>query len=129
MAATSSSPARTARSASSSCACGIAEIDEHPVAHVLGYEAAEALHGLSDAPLIGRNDLTQIFRVHARGQRGRADEVGEHHSDLAALGAVFGGGVGLLDVLAASTDGALPLASLRRAAMASRSFEPVTDVH
>ena len=33
-----------------------------------------------------------------------------------------GGALGVLDVVVASTQGALPLASLRRAAMASRSI-------
>ena len=46
----------------------IPEVDQHPVAHVLRYEAAEALHGLGDALLIGRNDLAEVFRVHARRQ-------------------------------------------------------------
>ena len=48
---------------------GIAEIHQHPIAHVLRYEAAEALHGLRDALLIGRNDLAQVFRVHAGRER------------------------------------------------------------
>jgi hypothetical protein len=43
----------------------IAKIHEHPVAHVLRYEAAEALHGLRDALLIGGNDLAEVFRVQA----------------------------------------------------------------
>ena len=44
----------------------IAEVDQDAVAHVLRHEAAEALHGLRDALLIGRNDLAEVFRVHAR---------------------------------------------------------------
>ena len=47
----------------------IAEVDQHAVAHVLRDEAAEALHGLGNALLIGRNDLAEVFRVHARRQR------------------------------------------------------------
>ena len=39
--------------------------------------------------LIGRNDLAQVFRVHARRERRRADQVGEHHRDLSALGALL----------------------------------------
>ena len=66
----------------------IAEIDQHAVAHVFGHEAAEAAHGLGDAFLIGRNDLAQVLGVHAGGQRRRADQVGEHHRDLAALGSI-----------------------------------------
>ena len=38
-----------------------------------------------------------------------------------------GGALGALDVVAASTEGALPLASLRRAAMASSSFTAVPE--
>ena len=44
------------------------------------------LHGLGDAFLIGRNDLAQVLRVHARGECRRTDQVREHHRDLAALG-------------------------------------------
>ena len=69
---------------------GVTQIDQHPVPHVLRYEATEALHGLSDALLVGRNDLAEVFRVHARRERCRADEVREHHRDLATLGAIFG---------------------------------------
>ena len=43
----------------------IAEIDQNPIAHVLRYEAAEALHGLRDALLVGRDNLAEVFRVHA----------------------------------------------------------------
>ena len=67
----------------------IAEIDEHAVAHVLRDEAAEALHGLGDALLIGRNDLAQVLGVHTRRECRRTDEVREHHRDLAALGGVL----------------------------------------
>ena len=51
-AATKSSPARAARSASSSWACGLAEIHQNTVAHILRHEATEAAHGLSNALLI-----------------------------------------------------------------------------
>ena len=68
----------------------IAEVDEDTVAHVFRHEAAEAAHRLGDAFLIGRNDLAQVLRVHAGGERRRADEVREHHRDLAALGGVLG---------------------------------------
>ena len=68
----------------------IAEVDQDAVAHVLRHEPAEALHGLGDAFLIGRNDLAQVLRVHAGGECRRADQVREHHRDLAALGAEDG---------------------------------------
>ena len=64
----------------------IAEVDEHTIAHVLRHEAAEALHSLGNAFLIGRNDLSKVLRVHARGECRRADKVREHHRHLAALG-------------------------------------------
>ena len=44
---------------------GIAEVDQHPIAHVLRYEPAEALHGIRNALLIGRNDFAEVFGVHA----------------------------------------------------------------
>ena len=69
---------------------GVAEVDQNTIAHVLRDEPTEALHGLGDALLVGRNDLAEIFRVHARRERRRADQVGEHHRHLTALGAVFG---------------------------------------
>jgi hypothetical protein len=48
---------------------GIAQIHEHTVAHILRDEAPEATHGLCDTLLISRNDLAEVFRVHARRQR------------------------------------------------------------
>jgi hypothetical protein len=36
---------------------GIPQIHEHTIAHVFRYEAAEALHGVGDALLVGRDDL------------------------------------------------------------------------
>src|SRR5262249_23841804 len=48
----------------------------------------EALHRRCDAFLIGRNDLAQVLRVHAGGERRRTDKVREHHRDLAAFGSV-----------------------------------------
>jgi hypothetical protein len=48
---------------------GVAEVDQNAITHVLRSEAAEALHGLSDALLVGRNDITKDFRVHAGGER------------------------------------------------------------
>ena len=68
----------------------IAEVYEDTVAHVLRHEPAEALDSLGDAFLIGGNDLAQVLRVHAGGECRRADEVREHHRDLAALGGVLG---------------------------------------
>ena len=43
-----------------------------------------------DTFLMGRNDLSQVLGVHPGGECRRADEVREHHRDLAALGGVLG---------------------------------------
>jgi hypothetical protein len=66
----------------------ITEVHEDTIPHISGDEPTEVVHGLSDALLIGRNDLSQVLRVHAGGKRGRTDQVREHHRDLAALGIV-----------------------------------------
>ena len=69
----------------------IAEIGEHAVAHVFGDEAAVALRSTSaQHVVIGRDDLSHVLGVEPRRQRGRADEVAEHHRELAALGRVGG---------------------------------------
>ena len=67
---------------------GIAEIDEHPIAHVPGHEAVEPGDRLRDALMIGADYRTQILRVERGRERGRANEVGEHHRQLATLGVV-----------------------------------------
>ena len=64
----------------------IAEIDQHPVAHVFGDKAVEAADRLGDGAVIGADQLAQILRVNARRERGRADEVAEHHRQLPAFG-------------------------------------------
>ena len=66
----------------------ITKVHKDAIPHISGDEPAEVAHGLGDAFLIGRNDLSQVLRVHAGGKRGRTDQVREHHRDLAALGFV-----------------------------------------
>ena len=66
----------------------IAKIHEHPVAHIVRHEPAEAADGFRDTFPIGGNDLAQVLRVHAGGKCRRTDKVREHHRDLAALGGV-----------------------------------------
>ena len=68
----------------------VAEIHQHSVAQIFRHEPAEAAHRFGDALLIGRNDLAQILRVHASGERRRSDQVREHHRDLPALGSILG---------------------------------------
>jgi hypothetical protein len=43
----------------------IPEVDQDTVAHILRHKAAEAAHRVGNAFLIGRNDLAEIFGVHA----------------------------------------------------------------
>src|ERR1035437_9354099 len=63
----------------------IAEINEDAVAHIFGDEPVEAAHDLSDTFLIARDDLAQVLRVHAGGERRRTDQVAEHEGDLTTL--------------------------------------------
>src|SRR5882762_9366612 len=67
---------------------GIPEINEHAVAHVFCDEASEAAYSVSDAPLIGQNELAQVLWVHAGRERRRTDKVGQHHRDRAPLGLI-----------------------------------------
>ena len=64
----------------------IAEIDEHAVAHVLGDEAVVAADRVGDAAVIGADHLAQVLGIEPRRQRRRADQVAEHHGELAPLG-------------------------------------------
>ena len=43
----------------------VAEVYQDTVAHVVRHEATEALHGLCDALLVGRDNLAEVFRVYA----------------------------------------------------------------
>ena len=64
----------------------IAEIHQDAVAHVAGDKPAKALDNLCDAAVVGADDPAQILRIKPRGQRRRADQIAEHHSQLAPLG-------------------------------------------
>jgi hypothetical protein len=66
----------------------IAEVDQHAVAHVFRHKPVEAAHRLGDTLLIGRDDLSQVLRVHVGGECCRTDQVGKHHRNLAALGGI-----------------------------------------
>jgi hypothetical protein len=65
---------------------GVAEIDEHAVAHVLGDKAVEPGDDRGGRTMICGDDLAQILGIEARGERSRADQVAEHHRQLTALG-------------------------------------------
>src|SRR5262249_29286217 len=64
---------------------GIAEIDEHPIAHVFSNEPAEPGDLLRDALVIGADHGTQIFGVEPCRERRRAHQIAEHHRKLAAF--------------------------------------------
>ena len=68
----------------------IAEIGQHPVAHVFGDETAGFVHQIGAAMVVCTNDLAHVLGIEPRRQRGRADEIAEHHGELAALGGVRG---------------------------------------
>ena len=64
----------------------IAEIEQHPVAHILGDKAVEAADRISDNAVVVPDQLAQILRVKPRRERGGADQVAEHHRQLPAFG-------------------------------------------
>ena len=70
----------------------IAEIDQHPVAHVFGDKAVEAADRLGDGAVVVADQLAQILRVMTGRERGRADEIAEHHRQLPAFGVDCGDG-------------------------------------
>ena len=45
---------------------GEAEINQDAIARVRCYEAAEALHSLCDALVVGRDDFAEVLRIHLR---------------------------------------------------------------
>jgi hypothetical protein len=64
----------------------VAEINQHAVAHVFGDKAVEPDDDLGDGAVIGGDDLAQILGIEPRRERGRADQIAEHHRKLPALG-------------------------------------------
>jgi hypothetical protein len=70
----------------------ITEIDQHPVAHVLGDKPVEATDRLGDSTVVIPDQLAQILRIMTGRERSRADQIAEHHGWLAPLG--VDGGVG-----------------------------------
>ena len=63
----------------------IAEIDQHSIAHVLGDKAVEAADRIGDCAVVFPDQPAQILGVIPRRERGRADEIAEHHRQLPAL--------------------------------------------
>ena len=71
-----------------------AEIGQHAVAHELGDVALEARDLARDRVLVGADELAHLLGVEPAGERGRADQVDEHHRELPALGLGSDGMVG-----------------------------------
>ena len=69
---------------------GPAEVDEQPIAEVLGDVAAEARDGAGGGLLVLRDEVAPLLGVELLRERRRADQVAEEHRQLAAL-ADFGG--------------------------------------
>jgi hypothetical protein len=67
----------------------IAEISQHPVAHVFGDKAVIARDDGGDGVLIGAELVAQFLGVEPRRQRRRADQIAEHHHQLPPLGGVL----------------------------------------
>jgi len=65
---------------------GPAEISHQAVAEILRDVAVITLDHRAGGGLIAVHDGAQVFRVEHFGQRGRADQIAEHHRDLASLG-------------------------------------------
>ncbi len=63
----------------------IAEIHEDAVAEVLGDVAVVARDDLRARVEIIADDVAQVLRIDARGERGRVDEIAEHHGELTPL--------------------------------------------
>ena len=64
----------------------LAEIDQHPVAHVLGDKAVEIVDRLTDRAIVVADLLAQILGVEPRRQRSRADKIAEHDRQLPPFG-------------------------------------------
>jgi hypothetical protein len=82
---------RVAQLGTSSRNAVMLEVEKINASGGLAGRPIEAVHGFSDTILVGRNDLSQIFRVHASGECRRTNKVGKQHCDLAALGGVLRG--------------------------------------
>ena len=63
-----------------------AEVGEHAIAEELRDMALKARNLARHRVLKATDQLTQIFRIELGGQRRRADQIDEHHGELAALG-------------------------------------------
>jgi hypothetical protein len=72
----------------------VAEIYQNAVAHVPGDEAVEPGDNFGDSAVIRGDHVTQILGIEACRQRGRADQIAEHHGQLPAFGVGGRRGIG-----------------------------------
>jgi hypothetical protein len=66
----------------------ITEIGKHAVAHISGHDSLIVADDLGDAAMKERHHLAHVFRIKPRRERGRADQIAEHHRKLASLSTV-----------------------------------------
>ena len=64
----------------------VAEIDQNAVAHVLGDKPIEAPDDVGDGAMIRADHLAQILGIEPCRERGRTDQIAEHHRQLPTLG-------------------------------------------
>jgi hypothetical protein len=64
----------------------VAEIDQHPVAHILGDKSGKAADRLRYAAMVYADHLTQVFGIKTCGKLRRADKIAEHDRQLSPLG-------------------------------------------
>ena len=57
------------------------EVDKDTIAEILGDVPVVACHDVRARVVIGANHVAQVFRVDAGRERGRVDEVAEHHGE------------------------------------------------
>src|SRR4051794_12603293 len=74
---------------------GVAEVYQHPVAHVFRHVSSEAGGTLAAASVIGIDEFAQVLGIDLCRKRGRAHEITEHDGE----GPAFGGGRGGIDRL------------------------------
>ena len=69
-----------------------AEIGENAVAHEFRDKPVVARHRARTGVLVAADDIAHVLGIEPRRQRGRADEIAEHHGELPALGGALGRG-------------------------------------
>lgn len=63
-----------------------AEVDQEPIAEILGDIPVKLVNHLGGGSLIGANDLAQVFGIEQLRQLGRIRQIAKHHGELPAFG-------------------------------------------